>query len=83
MKFSMPLLALLSVANAAAIEPRSENKAASFVSFEEWVKEIIADPEGDHLSPEEAILAHETLVNTTNIGALSIHWSLKKFMVLC
>ncbi|KAH8672298.1 hypothetical protein BGZ61DRAFT_521332 [Ilyonectria robusta] len=67
MKFSLSLLALLSVGEAIVIEPRSKTRAASFVSFEQWVENIIANPEGEHLTPDEAIGAHEAIINSTDI----------------
>lgn len=40
--------------SAPAVIPRDEG-----FSFEQWVEDILADPEGDHLSPEEAVKAAE------------------------
>ncbi len=68
MKFSIPLLALLSVAGAVAIEPQAKPRAAAFVSFEQWVEDIIANPDGEHLSPDEALAAHEVIMNNTDIS---------------
>lgn len=71
MKSSLPLVAFLSVATAAAIESQQKTRAASFVSFEQWIEDIIADPEGDHLAPEEAVAAHEVIMNGTDTGTIS------------
>ncbi|CRK29029.1 hypothetical protein BN1723_006875 [Verticillium longisporum] len=67
MKFPVPILSLLAVAQAVAIPSGSE---ASAFSFEQWVEDIIASPDGKHLSPEEAIDAHLAYINGTDVNLL-------------
>lgn len=49
-------LALLALSQAVGAIPTPETAAPSF-SFVEWVDSIIANPNGDHLTPEEAVAA--------------------------
>ena len=53
----MGLAALAPFSMAQPIDQDQNQGVASGFSFEAWVNDIIADPEGDHLSPEEAIAA--------------------------
>ncbi|KAG7126352.1 hypothetical protein HYQ45_012938 [Verticillium longisporum] len=69
MKFPTPILALLAVAKAAAIPSESEAPTSIF-SFEQWVEDIIANPDGKHLSPEEAVDAHLSYINGTDVSVL-------------
>lgn len=48
----------------AALAGVSVNTAETF-SFAEWVEGIIANPDGDNLTPEEAVAAWEASVNNT------------------
>ncbi|CRK24994.1 hypothetical protein BN1708_014097, partial [Verticillium longisporum] len=67
LKLPVPVLALLAVAQAVAIP--SESEAPAF-SFEQWVEDIIANPDGKHLSPEEAVDAHLAYINGTDVSLL-------------
>jgi hypothetical protein len=49
-------LALLAVGQAVGAVPTAGALPPTF-SFVDWVDQIIADPDGDHLSPEEAVVA--------------------------
>ena len=60
--FALGLAGCISYAIAAppTLPQHADGQVKGF-SFEEWVNGIIADPEGDHLSPEEAIKATQEL----------------------
>ena len=49
-------VALLAACGAVGAIPTAAPVASNF-SFVEWVDQIIADPEGDHLTPEQAVAA--------------------------
>ena len=51
--FGFALLGLVSIIGAA---PSKADISANF-TFEKWVESIIADPNGDNLTPEEAVAA--------------------------
>ncbi|KAI9899781.1 hypothetical protein N3K66_006242 [Trichothecium roseum] len=53
----MGLAALAPFSMAQPIDQDQNQGVASGFSFEAWVNDIIANPEGDHLSPEEAVAA--------------------------
>jgi len=62
------LLAVLGAVRAAPTAPETELVTSSF-SFAEWVEGIIADPQGNHLTPEQAIAAFNAgLGNATSSG---------------
>lgn len=52
--FVMGLAALAPLAMAQPIAQEEQGGVSGF-SFEDWAKSIIADPEGDHLSPDQAL----------------------------
>ncbi|KAK3990705.1 hypothetical protein QBC44DRAFT_393990 [Cladorrhinum sp. PSN332] len=74
--FALPTLALLAltpVIGAVAVQPRAEEATqAEPFSFVKWVDEIAANPNGTHLSPEQAYQEWErTVLNATETeGAL-------------
>ena len=53
---SLPALALLALSVSAAAVPAANPPAAPF-TMTQWIEGIIADPAGDHLTPEEAVAA--------------------------
>ncbi|KAK4033336.1 hypothetical protein C8A01DRAFT_50050 [Parachaetomium inaequale] len=58
-------LALLAVCHAVGAAPTAEVVTPSF-SFADWVEGIIANPQGDHLTPEQAIEAFNASRNSTS-----------------
>ncbi len=67
------LLALSAVACASAIPtaqaPDTTSTTEPF-SFSTWIEGIIADPDGTHLTPEEAVAAKQASVNASTSGGL-------------
>ncbi|KAK2064118.1 hypothetical protein LY76DRAFT_587829 [Colletotrichum caudatum] len=61
--FALPALAALALARLPGATPvATRSGAAEVFSFSRWVDGIIADPDGDNLTPEEAVEAwHATL----------------------
>jgi hypothetical protein len=53
---ALTTVALLAACGAAGAVPTAATAAPTF-SFVEWVDEIIANPNGDHLTPEQAVAA--------------------------
>ena len=47
----------------------SENVPFKPFSFEAWVRGIIENPDGDNLTPEEAIAAYNTTIATTKLSS--------------
>ena len=68
-QFTLPALALLALTPIIGAAPApGANPEGGIFSFEKWVDGIVANPSGDHLSPEQAIAAYEASVNST-LGA--------------
>lgn len=68
---SVSVLALMASTALAAAVPatlatNAEIRSSTF-SFSSWVEEIIANPDGDHLSPDEAV---EAFFAAENAGSL-------------
>lgn len=69
MKFLVTFLTLISLGEAAAIAySQPETRAPPFVSFEQWTEDIISNPNGKHLTPEEAVESHKALVRNVGNG---------------
>lgn len=62
--FSLAALAFLPPSGAVPAAAESVNSAAAF-SFAQWAKEISENPNGKHLSPEQAFEAFEAAHNQT------------------
>lgn len=58
--FAPHALAALALAALVAAIPTTTSTAP--FTFVQWVEDIIANPEGDHLSPEEAVAAKNAAV---------------------
>jgi hypothetical protein len=67
---TLALLAVCHSAGAAPTTPETELVTSSF-SFAEWVEGIIANPQGDHLTPEQAIAAFNASRNNTGSSGTS------------
>lgn len=52
-QIGLPALAFLATISMVAAAP-AETKA---FTFSQWIEDIIANPDGDHLSPEQAVAA--------------------------
>lgn len=59
--FALPTLALCIAASVAAM-PTISNTTRTEFTFTQWIEDIIADPTGSHLSPEEAVAAKSAAV---------------------
>jgi hypothetical protein len=68
------LLASLALALTLAL-PTAPAEAEIF-SFSQWVEGIIANPDGNNLTPDEAVAAWTASLNTTRAGELK-HWSIR------
>jgi hypothetical protein len=66
------LLASLALGPALAL-PAAPAEGEIF-SFSQWVEGIIANPDGNNLTPDEAVAAWTASLNTTRDGELK-HWS--------
>lgn len=64
--FSLPTLALIALATSVAAIPTASTTAAAPFTFAQWVEDIIANPDGDHLTPEQAVAAKNAAVASTN-----------------
>jgi hypothetical protein len=62
--FLLPALLALSTSVAAAPSAPTSNE----FTFAQWIEDIIADPTGDHLSPEEAVAAKNAAVASNTLG---------------
>lgn len=60
----LSVLATLGAASVVAALPQKVDQAVPF-SFENWVEDIISNPNGDYMSPEEAVKAWEITSETT------------------
>ncbi|KAH8699359.1 hypothetical protein GQ44DRAFT_832157 [Phaeosphaeriaceae sp. PMI808] len=56
-KFFLPTFAGLALTASVAAVPASNAAAAVSFTFSQWIEDIIANPDGEHLSPEEAVTA--------------------------
>ncbi|KAJ4342408.1 hypothetical protein N0V87_001026 [Didymella glomerata] len=62
--FLLPVLLALSTSVAAA----PSTPTSTEFTFAQWIEDIIADPTGDHLSPEEAVAAKNAAVASNTLG---------------
>ncbi|EFQ27390.1 hypothetical protein CGRA01v4_04466 [Colletotrichum graminicola] len=68
--FALPTLAALAVAQLTGATPVATQSGTTEVfSFSKWVDGIIANPNGDNLTPEEAVEAWHASVNETSAAA--------------
>ncbi|KAF4342846.1 hypothetical protein FBEOM_3191 [Fusarium beomiforme] len=67
MRFLLPIAAILATTQAVAVKPDLivEARAPSF-SFEQWARDIAANPDGQHLSPAEALAAGHVAATADN-----------------
>ncbi|KAF9871383.1 hypothetical protein CkaCkLH20_11030 [Colletotrichum karsti] len=65
--FALPALATLALASIAGAAPTAA--AAEVFTFSAWVEGIIANPDGDNLTPEEAVEAWRASKNITDVAA--------------
>ncbi|KAK1965919.1 hypothetical protein LY78DRAFT_79406 [Colletotrichum sublineola] len=65
--FALPALAALALAQLTGATPvATQSSAVEVFSFSKWVGGIIANPDGDNLTPDEAVEAwHESLNKTS------------------
>ena len=61
----LPILALCGATVAAAVPAEPLHK--SVFSYSQWVEDIIANPNGDNFTPEQAVAAAS---NSTDIGSM-------------
>lgn len=59
-------LALLALAASATAAPTTDATSVTHFTFSQWIEGIIADPHGDHLSPEEAVAAKQAAEAAAN-----------------
>jgi hypothetical protein len=57
------LTTLLAIGYSVVAMPATTTTTASF-AFSQWIEDIIADPTGNHLSPEEAVSAKKAAAST-------------------
>lgn len=55
-------LAVMSLSALVMARPDAKGTTAGPFTFAQWIEDIIADPHGDHLSPEEAVAAKNAAV---------------------
>ncbi|ORY13955.1 hypothetical protein BCR34DRAFT_613085 [Clohesyomyces aquaticus] len=62
-KLFLPTFAALALTVSVAAVPTASNAAAAApFTFSQWIEDIIANPDGQHLSPEEAVAAKNAAV---------------------
>ena len=62
---ALTTVALLAMSRAVGAVPTVANTITSNFSFADWVDGIIADPDGDHLTPAQAVAAFHAGRNQT------------------
>ncbi|KAF6832374.1 hypothetical protein CPLU01_06199 [Colletotrichum plurivorum] len=67
--FALPALAALALAQLTGAAPTQKEETVELFSFGKWVDGIIANPDGDNLTPEEAIEAWKASINETAAAA--------------
>lgn len=65
--FTLHTIAALTLSACVAAIPGARTTSTTPFTFAQWVEDIIADPNGDHLSPEEAVAAKNAAVAATPI----------------
>lgn len=63
---SLVLSALVALSTSVAAAPSAPTSTE--FTFAQWIEDIIADPTGDHLSPEEAVAAKNDAVASISLG---------------
>lgn len=64
--YTLPLIALVALATSIAAFPTADTMSTTPFTFVQWVEDIIVNPEGDHLTPEEAVEAKNAAVAAAN-----------------
>jgi hypothetical protein len=64
--YSLPILSLIALSASVAAIPTTGTTSAVTFTFAQWIEDIIANPDGNHLSPEEAVAAKNAAVATAN-----------------
>ncbi|KAK2024962.1 hypothetical protein LX32DRAFT_568971 [Colletotrichum zoysiae] len=68
--FALPAVAALALAQVTGATPvAAQSSAVEVFSFSKWIDGIIANPEGDNLTPEEAVEAWQESLNETSVAA--------------
>lgn len=67
--FTLPALATLALAALTTAAPTTQTDSVEVFSFSKWVDGIIANPDGDNLTPEEAVEAWHASLNETSAAA--------------
>ncbi|KAF6788740.1 hypothetical protein CSOJ01_14953 [Colletotrichum sojae] len=76
--FALPALAVLALAQLTDAAPTQKEETVELFSFGKWVDGIIANPDGDNLTPEEAIEAWKASANETAAAAADGENALQK-----
>ncbi|KAH8724868.1 hypothetical protein GQ44DRAFT_707950 [Phaeosphaeriaceae sp. PMI808] len=64
--YSLPILTLLTLSASVAAIPTAASTSGTTFTFTQWIEDIIANPNGDHLTPDEAVAAKNAAVASTN-----------------
>lgn len=64
--YFLATLAFLAVSTSVSATPTAEKVSVVPFTFVQWIKDIIAEPNGDHMSPEEAVAAKNAAVAAAN-----------------
>ncbi|KAJ3957185.1 hypothetical protein N0V92_006260 [Colletotrichum tropicale] len=67
--FTLPALATLALAALTTAAPTTQTDSVEVFSFSKWVDGIIANPDGDNLTPEQAVEAWHASLNETSAAA--------------
>ena len=70
MIFTELFLASLALAPALALPAATTEGDSEVFSFGKWIDGIIANPDGNNLTPEEAVAAWSASSNETSVGTL-------------
>ena len=65
-QYAFPVLALLTLSTSVAAIPTASTTSATPFTFVQWIEDIIANPNGDHLTPEQAVAAKNAAVAEAN-----------------
>ncbi|KAK1980103.1 hypothetical protein LZ30DRAFT_782986 [Colletotrichum cereale] len=78
--FALPALAALALAQLTGAAPTAtQSNAVEVFSFSKWVDAIIANPDGDNLTPEEAVEAWHASLNETSAAPTGENLLQKRF----
>jgi hypothetical protein len=64
--YSLPILTLLALSASTVAIPTTGTTSGTTFTFAQWIEDIIANPGGNHLTPEEAVAAKKAAIATTN-----------------